>query len=215
MCRSLQRTCWFRRQTWPFSQAALEREVLCEHCLLRFTSCCSCKPFQPQTWGPLFSAMAAPSLLCSDREAPQLLPTKFPHPGPFLSTCSKERPSPWSSFQQTVSSPAWFSNSLSFLLPLFFQLWIQYLSPFPPKALPTPVLYRPPTLVGLMIQSGMTETKPGKFLSSIEASNSFSVTERIWGGNICRGVQLSARLNQSELPFPTKWPGALTTFPST
>ena len=45
-----------------------------------------------------------PSLHVLMESLPQILPTKIPHPGPALSTCSKERPPPRSSLRQTVSS---------------------------------------------------------------------------------------------------------------
>lgn len=115
--------------------------------------------FQPQTWGPLFSAVAAPSLLCSDREAPPASAQSFPILGPFFPHAARKDPhhGPHSSRLFLHGLVLQFSQ-LS-LLPLFFQLWIRYVSPFPLKALPTPALWGPVTLVGLMIQSGTTETK--------------------------------------------------------
>lgn len=102
--------------------------------------------FQPWTWGPLFSAMAALPFLASHvlmERLPQILPTKIPHPGPFLSTCSKERPPPRSSFQQTVSSRPGSPMLSAFSATTFLSALNPVFVPTPAQGLPTPCSVEP------------------------------------------------------------------------
>ena len=209
MCRSLGTCSDSRRQTWPFSQAALEREVLCRHWLLHFTSC-SCRPFSLRHGGRSSRQWQLLASYVMIERLPQLLPTKFPHPGPFLSTCSKERPSPWSSFQQTVSSRPGSPILSAFSATTFLSALNPVFVPLPTQGPAHPCSVGPRNPGGTHDSVRDDWNQAGKFLSSIEASNSFSVTERIWGGSICRGSSsVPGLINLSSLS-PPEWPGALT-----
>lgn len=118
--------------------------------------------FQPWTWGPLFSAMAAPPLLASHvlmERLPRFCPQRFPILGPFFYMQQGKTPT-------TVLTPAdcfftaWFSNPLSFLC---YHISFGFESSICPRSCsrpcPPPALWSPGTLVGLGIQSGTTETE--------------------------------------------------------
>lgn len=113
MCRSLGTCSDSRRQTWPFSQAALEREVLCGYCLLRFTSC-PCRPFSLRHGGHSSRQWQLLASCVLIERLPQLLPKVSPS-WALSFHMQQGKTLTMVLIPADCFFTAWFSNSLSFL----------------------------------------------------------------------------------------------------
>lgn len=145
---------------------------------------------------PVAGLPLLPSCILMER-LPQILPTNLPHPGPFLSTYSKER------HHQGPQTCRLFLHGLVVrfsqlsLLPHFFQFWIQYFSPFSLKALPTHCSLEPhnpggpPDSVTYDWNQWASYSALLKLIIPHSLLWGFQERTRMWR------VQLSARLNQS------------------
>ena len=91
--------------------------------------------------------------------SPRFCPQIFPILGPFFLHAAGKTPT-MVLIPADCFFTAWFSNSLSFLC---YHISFSFESSICPhsrsRPCPTPALWSPVTLVGLMIQSGTTETK--------------------------------------------------------